>query len=81
MGLLNAGGAIHNADRGNYPVLLISGYPPSAEPGTVAGARNAAIQWYQQIPDQGEIVRQYMRWDHKLAPYDNAGASSPGPCR
>jgi acetolactate synthase-1/2/3 large subunit len=74
VGLLNAGGAIHNADRGRHPVLLISGYPPSAEPGTVPGARNARIQWYQQIPDQGEIVRQYVRWDHKLAPYDNAGA-------
>jgi acetolactate synthase I/II/III large subunit len=73
-GLLNAGGAIHNADRGNHPVLIISGYPPSAEPGSVPGSRNARIQWYQQIPDQGEIVRQYMRWDHKLAPYDNAGA-------
>jgi len=74
VGLLNAGGAIHNADRGRHPVLLISGYPPSAEPGTAPGARNARIQWYQQVPDQGGIVRQYMRWDHKLTPYDNAGA-------
>jgi acetolactate synthase-1/2/3 large subunit len=74
VGLLNAGGAIHNADRGGHPVLIMSGYPASAEPGTAPGARNARIQWYQQIPDQGELVRQYMRWDHKLTPYDNAGA-------
>lgn len=74
VGLLNAGGAIHNADRGRHPVLLMSGYPASAEPGTVPGARDGRIQWYQQVRDQGEIVRQYMRWDHKLAPYDNAGA-------
>jgi acetolactate synthase-1/2/3 large subunit len=74
VGLLNAGGAIHNADRGRHPVLLMSGYPASAEPGTVAGARDGRIQWYQQVRDQGEIVRQYMRWDHKLTPYDNAGA-------
>jgi acetolactate synthase-1/2/3 large subunit len=72
-GLINAGGAIHNADRGHYPVLIMSGYPPSAESGSVPGARNSYIQWYQQIRDQGELLRQYMRWDHKLAPYDNAG--------
>lgn len=73
VGLLNAGGAIHNADRGKYPVLIISGYPPTAEAGTIPGARNAFIQWYQQIRDQGQIVRQYTKWDHKLASYDNAG--------
>ncbi len=72
-GMINAGGAIHNADRGHYPVLMMSGYPPSAEAGSVPGARNSHIQWCQQIPDQGMIVRQYMRWDHKLATYDNAG--------
>jgi len=72
-GMINAGGAIHNADRGHYPVLMMSGYPPSAESGSVPGARDAGIQWYQQIRDQGEIVRQYMRWDHKLASYDNPG--------
>ncbi|HEY3062204.1 MAG TPA: thiamine pyrophosphate-requiring protein [Chloroflexota bacterium] len=73
-GMINAGGAIHNADRGHYPVLMMSGYPPSAETGSVPGARDTGIQWYQQIPDQGQIVRQYMRWDHKLASYDNAGS-------
>jgi acetolactate synthase-1/2/3 large subunit len=72
-GMINAGGAIHNADRGHYPVLMMSGYPPSAETGSVPGARDTGIQWYQQIPDQGQIVRQYMRWDHKLAGYDNPG--------
>lgn len=72
-GLINAGGAIHNADRGRYPVLIMSGYPPSAEMGSVPGARSSYIQWYQQIRDQGELLRQYVRWDHKLAPYDNAG--------
>jgi acetolactate synthase I/II/III large subunit len=74
VGLLNYGGAIHNASRGNYPVLMMSGYPPSAETGTVPGARNSFIQWYQQIRDQGEIVRQYVKWDHKLASYDNPGS-------
>src|SRR5579862_1147078 len=70
-GLMNAGGAIHNASRGHYPVLLMSGYPPSADGRVVDGGRNSYIQWFQQIRDQGELVRQYMKWDHKLASYDN----------
>lgn len=72
VGLLNAGGAIHNADRGRHPVLIMSGVPPTADP-SVPGGRSSQVQWIQQIPDQGQIVRQYVRWDHKLAPYDNAG--------
>jgi acetolactate synthase-1/2/3 large subunit len=55
-GLINAGGAIHNADRGHYPVLIMSGYPPSAEARSVPGGRNSYIQWYQQIRDQGELL-------------------------
>src|SRR5919204_6885998 len=73
-GMINAGGSIHNADRGHYPILMMSGYPPSAASGSMPGARDAGIQWYQQIRDQGELLRQYMRWDHKLASYDNPGA-------
>src|SRR5579864_8865656 len=80
-GMINAGGSIHNADRGHYPVLMMSGYPPSAETGSVPGARDAGIQWYQQIPDQGQIVRQYMRWDHKLASYDNPGTVVTRACQ
>jgi acetolactate synthase-1/2/3 large subunit len=72
VGLLNAGGAIHNADRGRHPVLIMSGVPPTAD-ASVPGGRSSQIQWVQQVPDQGQIVRQYVRWDHKLAPYDNAG--------
>jgi acetolactate synthase-1/2/3 large subunit len=80
-GLMNAGGAIHNASRGHYPVLLMSGYPPSADGRVVDGGRNSYIQWFQQIRDQGELVRQYMKWDHKLASYDNAGAVITRACQ
>jgi acetolactate synthase I/II/III large subunit len=72
VGLLNAGGAIHNADRGRHPVLIMSGVPPTAD-ASVPGGRSSQVQWIQQVPDQGQIVRQYVRWDHKLATYDNAG--------
>lgn len=73
LGLLNMGGAIHNAYRGEYPVLIMTGVPAASYPGTYAGSRSHTVFWKQQVPDQGEIVRQYMKWDWKLSPYDNPG--------
>lgn len=66
LGLLNCGGALHNAARGGYPVLILTGYPP-----TSVEARTSPVFWKQQRWDQGEIVRQYVKWDHKLAATDD----------
>ncbi|MFN8534050.1 MAG: thiamine pyrophosphate-requiring protein [Dehalococcoidia bacterium] len=73
LGLLNMGGAIHIAGRGGYPTLILTGAPSAAYPGSGPGDRSHTVYWQQQIRDQGEIVRQYTKWDYKLAPYDNAG--------
>lgn len=66
LGLLHHGGAIHNAFRGNYPILMMSGYPATTE-----AMRKRPAYWKQQRWDQGSIVRQYVKWDHKVAPYDD----------
>ena len=66
LGLLHYGGAIHNAFRGGYPILMTSGYPATTEQ-----LRAVPVFWKQQRWDQGDIVRQYVKWDHKLAPYDD----------
>jgi acetolactate synthase-1/2/3 large subunit len=71
VGLINAGGAVHNAFRGGYPVLMTSGCAPSAPPGSRRGARDSAIQWLQQLPDQSQIVRPYMKWDHRMNAWDD----------
>lgn len=68
LGLLHHGGAIHNALRGDHPVLMLSGYPP-----TRSEARTSAVFWKQQRWDQGSIVRQYVKWDYKLAEGDDPG--------
>ena len=73
LGLMNMGGAIHNASRGGYPILIMTGAPATAYPDTVPGSRSHTVFWKQQIRDQGEIVRQYTKWDHSLAIYDNPG--------
>jgi len=74
VGLLHMGSAIHSAWRGEAPVLILTGYAGTSYPGLLPGGRDQATFWQQQQWDQGEIVRQYVKWDHKLAPYDNPGA-------
>jgi acetolactate synthase-1/2/3 large subunit len=73
VGTLNYGGAIHTAWRGNYPVLITAGTGPRAYPGTMAGARNVPVQWVQEPRDQGGILRQYTKIDHRLEHQDNPG--------
>ena len=73
VGTLNYGGAIHTAWRGNYPVLITAGTGPRAYPGSMIGARNSPVQWVQEPRDQGGIVRQYTKVDHRLEHQDNPG--------
>ncbi len=74
IGTLSYGGAIHTASRGGYPVLITAGAAPRAYPGTMRGAReDGPYYWLQETPDQGGIVRQYVKWDHRLELQDNPG--------
>ncbi len=73
VGTLNYGAAIHTAWRGGYPVLMMAGTGPRAYPGSMPGARDAGIQWVQEPRDQGEILRQYTKLDHRLEHQDNPG--------
>ncbi len=73
VGTFNSGGGIHTAWRGSYPILMTAGNGPRAYPGSMPGARNSAVQWIQEPRDQGEIVRQYTKMDHRMEHEDNPG--------
>ena len=73
VGTLNYGAGIHTAWRGGYPILMMAGAGPRAYPGTMTGGREGGIQWVQEPRDQGEIVRQYTKHDHRLEHQDNPG--------
>jgi acetolactate synthase-1/2/3 large subunit len=73
VGTFNYGGGLHTAWRGRYPVLMTAGTGPRAYPGTTIGGRNNYIQWYQEPRDQGEILRQYTKLDHRMESQDNPG--------
>lgn len=72
-GSMNMGAGIHAAWRGGYPVLMTGGAGPRAFPGSMPGARLNPIHWKQEPRDQGEIVRQYTKIDHRLEHQDNPG--------
>ena len=73
-GTLNYGGAIHTAWRSGLPVMITAGGGPASYPGSMPGARDGGGHiWMQQQYDQNGIVRQYVKWDHRLEYQDNAG--------
>ena len=73
VGTFNYGAGLHTAWRGSYPVLITAGAGPRAYPGSMRGARGNSVQWVQEPRDQGEIVRQYTKLDHRLEHSDNPG--------
>jgi acetolactate synthase I/II/III large subunit len=73
VGTQNYGGSIHTAYHSGLPVLITAGAPPVSYPGSMRGARDGGHFWLQQMPDQNGIVRQYVKWDHRLDYQDNPG--------
>jgi len=73
VGTQHYGGAIHTAWRSSLPVIITAGGPPTAYPGSMRGARDAGHLWSQQNFDQNGIVRDYVKWDHRLEYQDNPG--------
>jgi acetolactate synthase I/II/III large subunit len=73
VGTLNTGAAIHSAWKGGYPVLITAGNAPRAYPGSMLGARESSVQWVQEPRDQGQILRQYTKHDHRMEYQDNPG--------
>jgi acetolactate synthase-1/2/3 large subunit len=72
-GTFHYGAALHTAWRGGFPVLITAGTGPRAYPGSMRGSRDGMQQWLQEPRDQGEIVRQYTKMDHRLEHLDNPG--------
>jgi acetolactate synthase-1/2/3 large subunit len=73
-GTLHYGGALHTAWHSGLPVVITAGSPPTAFPGSMKGGRDEGGHlWMQETYDQHAIVRNYVKWDHRLAYPDNPG--------
>lgn len=58
LGTQQAGGALHNAQWGRIPVVLMAGTQPSTE----------RVNWKGETFDQGMMARNSVKWDHELTP-------------
>ncbi len=73
-GTMHYGGAVHTAARSGLPVVITAGFPPTAYAGTAKGGRDEGGHlWMQETFDQNGIVRNYVKWDHRLTAQDNPG--------
>jgi acetolactate synthase-1/2/3 large subunit len=73
VGTLHYGAALHAAWHDRCPLLITAGAGPRAFPGSMPGARDMFIHWVQEARDQGGIVRQYTKFEHRLEHQDNPG--------
>jgi len=66
VGTQNMGGGISNALHGRVPVFIFAGLTPYTLEGELPGSRNRSATYLQDVPDQGGIVRQYVKWDYSI---------------
>ncbi|WP_353194200.1 thiamine pyrophosphate-requiring protein [Pusillimonas noertemannii] len=66
VGTQNMGGGISNALHGRVPVFIFAGLTPFTLEGELPGSRNRSATYLQDVPDQGGIVRQYVKWDYSI---------------
>ncbi|KZT12231.1 thiamine diphosphate-binding protein [Laetiporus sulphureus 93-53] len=59
-------GAVHNADKGQAPVIIFAGASPFSVSGEHKGSKNEWPMWGQDAPDQPAIVRQFMRFTAQI---------------
>ncbi|MEM4138795.1 MAG: thiamine pyrophosphate-requiring protein [Sulfolobaceae archaeon] len=64
-GTANALGGIMNSYTSRIPLIVIAGRSPYTEEGH-RGSRNLRIHWTQEARDQGEMVRQWVKWDFEI---------------
>ena len=61
-GTANSLSNILNAQSMNIPLILIAGRTPVTENG-IFGGKEIAVHWNQELRDQGEMLRQFTKWD------------------
>jgi acetolactate synthase-1/2/3 large subunit len=72
-GTANALGGIINAHAANVPLFLVAGRTPITE-SELRGGKSQNIHWRQESRDQGNVVREFVKWDYELRTNQNLPA-------
>jgi acetolactate synthase-1/2/3 large subunit len=65
VGLANSLMGLMNAQSDNIPLIMLAGRTPITEYQR-EGSRMTPIQYGQEMSDQGQVVRQVVKWDYEL---------------
>ncbi len=66
VGTQNLGGSLHQAWTGRVPMLIFAGRSPVTTRGEMLGSRDNFIHFYQDVRDQGGVIRQFTKWEFNL---------------
>lgn len=72
-GTANALGGVINAASCNVPLFLVAGRTPITE-GELRAGKSQNIHWRQESRDQGNIVREFVKWDYEIRTNQNLAA-------
>jgi len=72
-GTANALGGMINAQASNVPLFLVAGRTPITE-GELRGGKSQNIHWRQESRDQGNLVREFVKWDYEVRTNHNLAA-------
>jgi acetolactate synthase I/II/III large subunit len=72
-GTANALGGVINAASCNVPLFLVAGRTPITE-GEIKGGKSQNIHWRQESRDQGNVVREFVKWDYEVRTNQNLAA-------
>jgi acetolactate synthase I/II/III large subunit len=67
VGTQNLGSMVHNAARAEAGVVILAGRTPYTAHGELTGGRDSTVHWWQDVPDQAAILRQYVKHAGDLA--------------
>ncbi len=70
-GTQNAGGALHNAQRGAAGMVLCAGRAPYTAEGEMRGGKDLPIHFWQDQIDQAGIVRGFVKWHYEISRTEN----------
>ncbi|OFW03462.1 MAG: hypothetical protein A3I61_16855 [Acidobacteria bacterium RIFCSPLOWO2_02_FULL_68_18] len=72
LGTINAGGAWDEAWRANAGLVVMAGIPGQTTKGELGYSQRGGIQYLQEIPNQADVVRPYLKWDYEIKRVENA---------
>ena len=71
-GTMNAGAAWHEAWYANSGIVVMAGRTPWTTKNELPGSRDVYVHWQQEMYDQADTIRQFVKWDYEIKTLDNA---------